>query len=92
MVGNIVVVLVIFMVGNLFDCIGWCLFIIFGVLLLGLLVIGYFYVISECNMLLVFVMFILMWGVVYQGYNVVFFSFYFELFFICICVLVMVIL
>lgn len=79
-VGNIVAVLVIPMVGNLSDRIGRRPPIIFGALLSGLLAIGYLYAISERNMPLAFAMSILMWGVVYQGYNAVFPSFYPELF------------
>ncbi|WP_448676802.1 MFS transporter [Delftia acidovorans] len=79
-VGNIVAVLVIPMVGNLSDRIGRRPPIIFGALLSGLLAIGYLYAISTRNMPLAFAMSILMWGVVYQGYNAVFPSFYPELF------------
>jgi MFS family permease len=79
-VGNIVAVLVIPLVGNLSDRIGRRPPIIFGALLSGLLAIGYLYAISTRNMPLAFAMSILMWGVVYQGYNAVFPSFYPELF------------
>jgi hypothetical protein len=49
-------------------------------MLRALLAIGYLYAISARNMPLAFAMSILMWGVVYQGYNAVFPSFYPELF------------
>lgn len=79
-VGNIVAVLVIPFVGNLSDKIGRKPPIIFGALLSGLLAFAYLYAISIKNMPLAFGMSILMWGVVYQGYNAVFPSFYPELF------------
>ncbi len=49
-------------------------------MLAGLLSFAYLYAISIKNMPLAFVMSVLMWGVVYQGYNAVFPSFYPELF------------
>lgn len=79
-VGNIVAVLVIPFVGNLSDRIGRRPPMIVGALLSGLLAFGYLYAISIRNMPLAFAMSILMWGVVYQGYNAVFPSFYPELF------------
>ena len=79
-VGNIVAVLVIPFVGNLSDKIGRRPPIIIGSLLSGLLAFAYLYAISIKNMPLAFAMSILMWGVVYQGYNAVFPSFYPELF------------
>ena len=79
-VGNIVAVLVIPFVGNLSDKIGRRPPMIVGALLSGLLAFGYLYAISIQNMPLAFAMSILMWGVVYQGYNAVFPSFYPELF------------
>ena len=46
----------------------------------GLLSFGYLYAISIHNVPLAIVMSLLMWGVVYQGYNAIFPSFYPELF------------
>jgi MFS family permease len=78
--GNIVAVLVIPIVGNLSDKIGRRPLIIGGALGSGLLSFGYLYAISIHNVPLAIVMSILMWGVIYQGYNAVFPSFYPELF------------
>jgi MFS family permease len=78
--GNIVAVLVIPLVGNLSDKIGRKPPIIVGALGSGLLSFGYLYAISIHNVPLAVVMSILMWGIVYQGYNAVFPSFYPELF------------
>ncbi|MEX8519097.1 MAG: MFS transporter [Leptothrix sp. (in: b-proteobacteria)] len=78
--GNIVAVLVIPFVGNLSDKIGRRPPIIFGALASGLLSFGYLYAISIHSVPLAVAMSLLMWGVVYQGYNAVFPSFYPELF------------
>jgi MFS family permease len=78
--GNILAVLVIPFVGNLSDKIGRKPPIIVGALASGLLSFGYLYAISIHNVLLAIVMSLLMWGVVYQGYNAIFPSFYPELF------------
>ncbi|AWN48555.1 MFS transporter [Methylobacterium terrae] len=78
--GNILAVVVIPMVGNLSDRIGRRPPIIVGALGSGLLSFGYLYAISIANVPLAIVMSLLMWGVVYQGYNAVFPSFYPELF------------
>ncbi|MFL9896138.1 MFS transporter [Paraburkholderia sp. RL17-381-BIF-C] len=78
--GNIVAVFVIPLVGNLSDKIGRRPLIIGGALGSGLLSFGYLYAISIHNVPLAIVMSILMWGVIYQGYNAVFPSFYPELF------------
>ncbi|APW35937.1 MFS transporter [Rhodoferax koreense] len=78
--GNIVAVLVIPFVGNLSDKIGRKPPIIIGSLLAGLLSFGYLYAISIHNVPLAIVMSLLMWGVVYQGYNAIFPSFYPEMF------------
>jgi MFS family permease len=78
--GNILAVLVIPYVGNLTDRIGRRPPIIVGALCSGLLSFGYLYAISIHNVPLAIVMSLLMWGVVYQGYNAVFPSFYPELF------------
>ncbi|CAB3775968.1 Fosfomycin resistance protein AbaF [Paraburkholderia ultramafica] len=79
-VGNIVAVLVIPYVGNLSDRIGRRLPIIVGALGAGLLSFAYLYAISIKNVPLAMVMSILMWGIIYQGYNAIFPSFYPELF------------
>jgi len=79
-VGNILAVFVIPFVGNLSDRIGRRPPIIFGALASGLLSFLYLYAISIKNVPLAFVMSLLMWGVVYQGYNAIFPSFYPELF------------
>jgi MFS family permease len=78
--GNILAVLVIPVVGNLSDRIGRRPPIIVGALASGLLSFGYLYAISIHNVPLAIAMSLLMWGVVYQGYNAVFPSFYPELF------------
>jgi MFS family permease len=78
--GNIVAVFVIPFVGNLSDKIGRKPPIIVGALCSGLLSFGYLYAISIHNVPLAIAMSLLMWGVVYQGYNAVFPSFYPELF------------
>jgi MFS family permease len=67
-------------VGNLSDRIGRRLPIIVGALGAGLLSFGYLYAISIRNVPLAMVMSILMWGIIYQGYNATFPSFYPELF------------
>ena len=78
--GNIVAVLVIPFVGNLSDKIGRRPPMIVGALGAGLLSFGYLYAISIHSVPLAIAMSLLMWGVVYQGYNAVFPSFYPELF------------
>ena len=78
--GNIVAVLVIPFVGNLSDKIGRRPPIMVGAIGAGLLSFGYLYAISIHNVPLAIVMSLLMWGVVYQGYNAVFPSFYPEMF------------
>jgi MFS family permease len=78
--GNIVAVIVIPIVGKLSDRIGRRPPIIIGALGAGLLSFGYLYAISIHNVTLAFGMSILMWGVVYQGYNAIFPSFYPEMF------------
>ncbi len=70
--GNILAVIVIPIVGNLSDRIGRRPPIIFGALASGLLSFGYLYAISIANVPLAIVMSLLMWGVVYQGYNAIF--------------------
>ncbi|MEY2891332.1 MAG: hypothetical protein RJA98_1240 [Pseudomonadota bacterium] len=78
--GNILAVIVIPFVGNLSDKIGRRPPIIFGALASGLLSFGYLYAISIHHVPLAIAMSLLMWGIVYQGYNAVFPSFYPELF------------
>nr|WP_294551482.1 MFS transporter [uncultured Rhodopila sp.] len=78
--GNIVAVFVIPYVGNLSDKIGRRPPIIVGALASGLLSFAYLYAISIANVPLAIIISLLMWGVVYQGYNAVFPSFYPELF------------
>jgi MFS family permease len=79
-IGNIVAVVVIPFVGNLSDKIGRRPLIIGGALGSGLLSFGYLYAISISNVPLAILMSVLMWGIVYQGYNAIFPSFYPELF------------
>ena len=78
--GNILAVLVIPFVGNLSDRIGRRLPMIVGALGSGLLSFFYLYAISIHSVPLAIAASLLMWGVVYQGYNAVFPSFYPELF------------
>ncbi len=78
--GNILACFVIPFVGNLSDKIGRRPPIIVGALASGLLSFGYLYAISIHSVPLAIFMSLLMWGVVYQGYNAVFPSFYPELF------------
>src|SRR6185295_6375894 len=67
-------------VGNLSDKVGRKPPIVIGALGAGLLSFGYLYAISIHNVPLAIGMSLLMWGIVYQGYNAVFPSFYPELF------------
>jgi len=78
--GNILAVIVIPLVGNLSDRIGRRPPIIVGSLVSGLLSFAYLYAISIKSVPLAIVLSLLMWGVVYQGYNAIFPSFYPELF------------
>ena len=78
--GNIVAVLVIPFVGNLSDKIGRRPPIIVGAIASGLLSFGYLYAISIKNVPLAICMSLLMWGIVYQGYNAIFPSLYPEMF------------
>jgi len=78
--GNIVAVLFIPYVGALSDRFGRRLPIIVGALGSGLLAFVYLYAISVKNVPLAIALSLLMWGVVYQGYNAVYPSFYPELF------------
>jgi MFS family permease len=78
--GNCVAVLVIPLVGHLSDRIGRRPPIVAGALASGLLSFAYLYAISIRHVPLAIAISLLMWGVVYQGYNAVFPSFYPELF------------
>ena len=78
--GNILAVLVIPFVGDLSDRIGRRPPILVGSLGAGLLSFGYLYAISIHNVPMAIVMSLLMWGLVYQGYNAIFPSFFPELF------------
>jgi MFS family permease len=78
--GNMLAVFVIPIVGNLSDKVGRRPPIIIGALCSGLLAFAYLYAISIKNVPLAIFMSLLMWGVVYQGYNAIFPSFYPELF------------
>ncbi len=79
-IGNILAVLIIPVVGNLSDKIGRKPPVIIGSLVSGLLGFAYLYAISIKSVPLAIGVSLLMWGVVYQGYNAVFPSFYPELF------------
>jgi MFS family permease len=78
--GNILAVLVIPYVGNLSDRIGRKPPIIVGALGAGLLSFLYLYAISIHSVPLAIIASLTMWGIVYQGYNATFPSFYPELF------------
>jgi MFS family permease len=78
--GNMLAVFVIPFVGNLSDKVGRKPPIIVGALASGALAFGYLYAISIHSVPLAIFMSLLMWGVVYQGYNAIFPSFYPELF------------
>ena len=78
--GNIVAVFIIPFVGNMSDEIGRRPPIITGALASGVLSFAYLYAISIHSVPLAIAMSLLMWGVVYQGYNAIFPSFYPELF------------
>ena len=78
--GNVVAMIVIPYWGNLSDRIGRKPPIIIGSLGSGLLSFAYLYAISIHSVPLAFVMSVLMWGIVYQGQNAVYPSFYPELF------------
>jgi MFS family permease len=79
-VGNIVAVALIPYVGRLSDKIGRRTPIILGALIPGAMSFIYLYAISIHNMPFAFIMSIVMWGAVYQGYNAVYPSYYPELF------------
>lgn len=79
-IGNVVAVLVIPFVGSLSDRIGRRIPIVVGALGSGLLSFAYLWAISIASVPLAILFSVLMWGIVYQGYNAVFPSFYPELF------------
>jgi MFS family permease len=79
-VGNILAVFIIPFVGNLSDKIGRKPPMIVGALGSGLLSFVYLYAISIHNMWMAIGTSLLMWGVLYQGYNAVFPSLFPELF------------
>ncbi|MDR7009384.1 MFS transporter [Paraburkholderia strydomiana] len=79
-VGNIVAVIVIPFVGKLSDRIGRRIPVVVGSVGAGLLSYAYLYAISVKNAPLAIVTSVLMWGVIYQGFNAVFPSFMPELF------------
>ena len=79
-VGYAVAVAIIPFIGNLTDRIGRRMPVIVGALGSGLLSFPYLYFISQNNVPMAFIFAVLMWGVVYQGYNATFPSFYQELF------------
>jgi MFS family permease len=80
LVGNAVAVALIPFVGNLSDRIGRRPLIIVGALGSGALSYVYLWFVSQDNLPGAFLTAILMWGIVYQGYNAVFPAFYQELF------------
>ncbi len=79
-VGNIIAVALIPFVGNLSDKIGRRPVMIIGSLASGVLAYPYLYFVAQGNLVMSFLIAMLMWGVVYQGYNAVFPAFYQELF------------
>jgi MFS family permease len=78
--GNVVAVILIPFVGDLSDRIGRRPVIIFGCLAAGLLGYPYLWAVSHGNLPIAFLLAILMWGIVYQGYNAVFPAFFPEQF------------
>ncbi|MDA3626137.1 MFS transporter [Saccharopolyspora sp. WRP15-2] len=78
--GNITAVLVIPFVGRLSDRIGRRPVFVVGTLGAGVLMYAYLFFISARSPILALITAILMWGIVYQGYNAVFPAFWQELF------------
>lgn len=79
-VGNLVAVALIPFVGELADRVGRRTPIMVGALGSGLLSYAYLYFVSQNNVTMAFIFAVVMWGVVYQGYNATFPSFFQELF------------
>ncbi len=79
-IGNAIAMVLIPYLGALSDRIGRRPPIIVGALGSGILVFPYLYFISQDNVPLTILFAVLMWGMVYQGYNSVFPAFYQELF------------
>jgi MFS family permease len=79
-VGSLVAVILIPFVGNLTDRIGRRPCMIVGALGSGVFGYLYLYAVDTSNTTLAFASAILMWGIVYQGYNATFPAFYQELF------------
>jgi MFS family permease len=78
--GNAVAMLLIPFVGNWSDRIGRRPLIIVGAISSGALSYLYLHFVSQRNLTMAFITAMLMWGILYQGYNAVFPSFYQELF------------
>jgi MFS family permease len=78
--GNIIAVLLIPFVGNLSDRIGRRPCMIVGALGSGVMGFLYLYAVDSQNTALAFLSAMLMWGIVYQGYNATFPAYYQELF------------
>jgi MFS family permease len=78
--GNLVAVVLIPFVGELSDRIGRRPPMIVGALGSTALSFAYLYFVSQNNAFMAFIFAILMWGIVYQGYNATFPAFYQELF------------
>ena len=78
--GNTLAVIVIPFVGNLSDRIGRRIPIVIGALGSGMLSFVYLYAISISSVPMAIGASLLMWGLVYQGYNAIFPSFYPEMF------------
>ena len=79
-VGNVIAVVFIPFIGALSDRIGRRPPLIVGSLVAALLSFAYLYAISIHDVWMAIIVSLLMWGVIYQGYNAVFPSFYPELF------------
>lgn len=79
-VGNIVALIVIPFVGNLTDKIGRRPCMIVGSIGSAVLAYPYLYFVAEDNFWMAFLFAMLIWGVIYQGYNAVFPAYYQELF------------
>ncbi len=79
-IGNAIAMILIPMVGSYSDKVGRRMPIIVGALGSGILIYPYLFFISKDNVPLTIIFAVLMWGMVYQGYNAVFPSFYQEMF------------